>query len=120
MNTAAREPIADATVSTDPIATQSATLDGDALQAADVAETHVAVAQLDEPSRLLGVMSPTAKLAPHTVRRVPPETTPLAGLINDTTGAVRYKGQFSRPGQQGLGKGGSDFRPEFGARDRRT
>ena len=86
---AVRVPMTDATVCTDPITAQSATLDGDALQAADVAETQVAVAQLDEPSRLLGVMSPTAKLAPHTVRRVPPETTPLAGLINDTAGAGR-------------------------------
>ena len=84
---AIRVPMTDATVNTDRTTAQSATLDGDTRQTADVAETHVAEAQLNEPSRLLGVMSTTAKLAPHTVRLVFSERTPLTGSIKDTTGA---------------------------------
>ena len=87
MKIAVRVPITDATVSTDGIAAQSATLDGHAAHIAEVAESHTVDAQLDEPSRPLAVMSTTAKLAPDTVRLLPPESTPLAGSRNDTTGA---------------------------------
>ena len=82
-----RVPMTNATVSTECIVAQSATLDGDTRQTADVAETHVAEAQLDEPSRLLAVMSTTAKSTPDTVRLEDPDSTPLAGSTNDTTGA---------------------------------
>ena len=94
MNDVVRVPATAATV----IATSMpAASPADAKQTADVDEAHATVAQLERPSREVGVASCVPKSRPETVILQPVHGTALLSLVKLTTGAGPNKVCMNAP-----------------------